>query len=186
MGAIPKELAAVEQASAYQIEEFLLLRVMGTKPNGCYVVDIDRSLLTVEPPAFVASWHMLPNARCVPEEVSYEHQEVFTVGLRRDEVIVHHAGGELTVAVQELTPDAGEAMRSLAGPGPAGPQLPTGGEAVGYSSAFDLGEAFRDAIAKIPASPIPDWLATYTILDIGAEIGGIAGFNHMVVRVRGG
>jgi hypothetical protein len=61
------------------------------------------------------------------------------------------------------------------------------GEAVGYSRAYDLGEAIREAIDKLPtqAPGIPDWLSTYTVLSIGAEIGGIAGFNHLKVRVSG-
>jgi hypothetical protein len=106
----------------------------------------------------------------------YEHQKAFQVGVARDAVTLHHAGGRMTVDVEELEPSAvgHEGMAALHA------------EAVGYSKAFDFNEAFRDAIGKIPVPPIPDWLATYTVLDIGAEIGGIAGFNRMFVRVRGG
>ena len=61
------------------------------------------------------------------------------------------------------------------------------GEATGYSDSFDFAEAFRDANGKLPdqASGIPDWLYTYEVMSIGAEIGAIAGFIHKYVKVRG-
>jgi len=42
-------------------------------------------------------------------------------------------------------------------------------------------------MAQLPSqgSEIPDWLASYTVVSIGAEVGGIAGFNHLTVRVSG-
>ncbi len=187
MAAIGRELAVVDQAKAYQIGDFLLMRLTGTKPHGCYVVDLERSLLTVEPPAFIATWFIRPDARCIPEPVPYEYQEAFLVGVRRDAVIVHHAQGELSVDVEDLSPGPEGAKVSAelgAVPFPGVPGEPS--EAVGYSRAFDFNEAFRDAIQKIPVPPFPDWLATYTVVEIGAEVGGIAGFNHLFVRVRGG
>jgi hypothetical protein len=67
------------------------------------------------------------------------------------------------------------------------PPLLQPSEATGYSRAFDFAEAFRDAISQLPdqGAGILDWLSAYTVVAIGAEIGGIAGFNHMYVRVRG-
>ncbi|HSH23465.1 MAG TPA: hypothetical protein VK975_05310 [Acidimicrobiales bacterium] len=183
-----RELAVVEDARAYQVGEYLLVRVIGEKPDGCHVVEVERSLLDVEPPAFLATWRRLLNARCIPESQPYEHQQAFQVGVRRDTITVHHAGGELSVAVEDLGPGAEAPVRALSGAhqvlGPGG--LPQGGEAIGTSRNFDFDEAFGDAIAKIPTPDIPDWLATYTVLEVGAQIGGIAGFNHLFVRVRGG
>lgn len=59
--------------------------------------------------------------------------------------------------------------------------------ATGYSDKWDLGEAFKDAIANLPKdkNPFPDKLYHYTIVEIGAEIGGIAGFNRMKVIIKG-
>lgn len=184
-----RELAAVEQAKAYQVGDHLLLRVIGEKPDGCHFINVERSLLDVEPPAFIATWFTLPNVRCFPEAVPYEHQQAFQIGGGREHVTLHHAGGELSLRVENLTPDDEPAVRALTSSGPAalGLDLPAErGEAVGTSRAFDFDEAFRDAIAKIPTPSIPDWLATYTVLEVGAQIGGIAGFNHLFVRVQGG
>lgn len=189
MAPATRELAAVEQAKAYQVGEHLLLRLVGEKPNGCHFINVERSLLDVEPPAFIATWYTLPNVRCVPEAVAYEHQQAFQVGVVREDVTLHHAGGELSLDVENLTAADESAVRALAdsGPGAWGLDLPTGGgEAIGISRAFDFGEAFRDAITKIPTPSFPDWLATYTVLEVGAQIGGIAGFNHLFVRVQGG
>ncbi|MDQ4097289.1 MAG: hypothetical protein M3144_05400 [Actinomycetota bacterium] len=186
MSLVQHELAAVEKAKAYQVGEYLLLRLTGVKPNGCYVVDLLRSLLTVEPPTFIAAWYVPPDAMCIPEEIPYEYQEAFRVGIKRDEVTLQHAGGELSVPVEDLSPEVESVVAAMAArPGPG--RIPIGKtEAVGYSQAFDFNEAFRDAIGKIPTPRIPDWLATYTVLDVGAQIGGIAGFNHLYVRVLGG
>lgn len=187
MGSIARDLAMVERAKAYQVGAFLLLRVTGEKPNGCHVVDLERNLLDQEPPTFMATWYTLPNVRCAPEAVRYEHQEAFGVGVKRDAVTLHHAGGELSVEVEELSPDTEGLLQDLAAPKiPMGDVLPQGGEAVGYSRNFDFKEAFQDAIDKIRVPSVPDWLTTYTVLEVGAEIGGIAGFNHLFVRVRGG
>jgi hypothetical protein len=188
MSLVQHELAAVEKAKAYQVGDYLLLRLTGVKPNGCYVVDLLRSLLMVEPPTFIAAWYVPPDVMCIPEEVPYEYQEAFAVGMKRDEVTLQHAGGEMSVPVEDLSPEVESVLATMSTrsrPGPA--KIPIGRtEAIGYSRAFDFTEAFRDAIGKIPTPRIPDWLATYTVLDVGAQIGGIAGFNHLYVRVVGG
>ncbi len=191
MASSGRDLASVEAAKAYQVGEFLLLRIAGEKPNGCHFLDLERSLLDVEPPAFIATWFMPPNVRCVLEPMQYEYQEAFRVGVKRDAVKLHHAEGELLLEVEDLSPGADDVdavaclCRDLVPRPPLGVSS-EGSEAVGYSTDFDVTEAFRDAISKIRTPSIPDWLATYTVIEIGAEVGGIAGFNRMFVRVRGG
>ncbi len=183
-----RELAAVTSSNAYQVGEYLLIRVAGEKPNGCYKVRLERSLLTVEPPAFLATWSMPPNIRCVPEAVPYEHQQVFRVGIMRDAVTLHHADGEASVAVEDLGSGDEGAIEEIVTPTATSgwEVIPARIEAVGFSRNFDYGEALRDAISKIPTPDLPDWLATYTVLEVGAEMGGVAGFFHMFVRVEGG
>jgi hypothetical protein len=61
---------------------------------------------------------------------------------------------------------------------------PTG---VGHSDTWNLAEALQDAIGNIPPQPpseIVDELYTYRVVSIGAEIGGIAGLNRLVVVVQ--
>ena len=183
-----RELAQVETAKAYQIEDLLLLRVAGQAPTACHVVFLERSLLTVEPPSFLAGWYIRPDARCAMQTVPYEHHEVFRIGSRRDTVDLQAADGLRSVDVEHLTVEDTERGVAATRSSPIGDPRPEAAEAVGYSTNFDLEEAMRDAIGRLPSPvpPIPDWLSTYEVVSIRAEIGGIAGFNHLAVRVRGG
>jgi hypothetical protein len=58
--------------------------------------------------------------------------------------------------------------------------------ATGYSSNWELAEAFRDAIRNLPPDPhpYPDKLYQFTIVHLGAEIGGLAGLDRMKVTVQ--
>jgi hypothetical protein len=174
-------LAQVEEAKAYYFADHLLLTIMGQKPDPCHSVDIEKSLLTIEPPEFIAKWYAHPGP-CVDVVTPYAYQEVFFIGGMPETVKLHHADGDFQVPVQDLTQELVE--------DPARAELALGyrlGEATGYSDAFDFAEAFRDAISLLPdrGVDIPDWLYTYEVTSIGAEIGGIAGFNRMYVKVRG-
>lgn len=78
-----------------------------------------------------------------------------------------------------------DAPKPLSATGDDTPELPR--IASGYSSKWDFGEAFQDAIRNLPPDPhpFPDKLYHYTVISTGAEIGGIAGFNRMKVTVEG-
>lgn len=58
-------------------------------------------------------------------------------------------------------------------------------EATGTSKSWSFDEAFRNAVDQLGSgSPgTPDWLDTYTVVEIGARVGGIAGFNELFVTV---
>lgn len=75
--------------------------------------------------------------------------------------------------------------------------LPGGGtdalqEATGVSkgtpSEWSFEEALADAISKLGSSNpgVPDWLDTYSVTDISAWIGGVAGFSELRVTARRG
>jgi hypothetical protein len=95
-------------------------------------------------------------------------------------VRLHTAGGTLELPVEKLGDE-----RPLTAQGLAIPSDPM--QAVGYSDNWDLGEAIKDAIASLPdrGGGIPDWLYTYEVLEIGAQVGGFAGFNRLRVRIQG-
>lgn len=185
MSVADTDLAQVDQARAYQISEYLLLRIAGELPTPCHGAFLQRSLLTVEPPAFIAGSFIHPNMRCAQVMTPYEHQDAFRIGVKRDTVVVHHAGGELSVDVEDLTPTDESGLATAVSLLPD--QQSERPEAVGYSRTYDFGEALRDAIGKLPAQcpQIPDWLSTYTVVSVRAEVGGIGGFDHLAVTVRG-
>ena len=190
MQIVEEELATVDQARAYQIDDVLLVQLAGMKRTACHVVSIERSLLDVEPPTFVARLSMDIHVRCGPDPVPYEVHQAFRVGGRRDGVVVHHGGGQLDLEVEDVSPRV-DSIGGQGLPGEArGSVFDVDGEpsdAVGYSRSYDLREAIEDAIKGLPprGAHIPDWLSSYTVVPIGAEIGGIGGFNHLKVHVRG-
>jgi hypothetical protein len=187
-------LAVVEAANAYWFSEHHVVRIRGSLPTRGYDVNLDRSLLDVEPPGFIARWRERPGIwprRIVP----YDYREAFKVGSRRDEVTVDHEGGRLTVPVEDYAMEpaataataASEVRVSNLHDPLTGQELELN-EAVGYSTAWDFGEAFRAAVAALPdqnPGGIADFLYHYEVVSVGAEIGGFAGFNHLWVRARG-
>lgn len=173
-------LAPVDAARAYRIDDALIVQVAGKKPTPCHEVRIERSLLDVEPPTFAIGLWLDPRVRCIARVTDFDDAAAFRTAAAPREIVVRHAGGDLTVEVTELVTESRltQLTPDLPGSGPA--------EAVGYSSNWDVAEAFRDAISHLSgADSYPDQLHHYTIVDIGAEVGGIAGFNRMRVRVRG-
>lgn len=189
--------ARVDKARAYWFDEHLLLEISGMAPDPCYEIDLEQSLLDVEPPTFVARWRRLPE-NCPRVETPYHHREIFRIGVRRETICVVHESGKLAVDVEDYAPDQEPAELLPGAPGEGEPLISNAydpksrtllpfNEAVGESAAWSLEEAMRDAIRALPprGTNVPDWLSTYEVVSIGAESGGIAGRHHLVVRVRG-
>jgi hypothetical protein len=57
--------------------------------------------------------------------------------------------------------------------------------ATGYSERFSFEEAFADARRQLPPvePPHPDFMEYVRVEEIGSESGGIAGFDHLYVKV---
>jgi hypothetical protein len=172
----------------------LAIFATGTVPTPCHDVTVQRALVTVEPPQF-----MLVQCRragiCSDALTPYTVSQLFAIGTYRPAVIITHAGGSDDVIVEhirEYRPQ--ERVGALGGEMPVPYVFPPSaarnssadGIATGYSTAFNFGDALREAIAALPPNPhvYPDQLTTVTVLEVGAELGGIAGFHHLFVRVR--
>ncbi|WP_256842278.1 hypothetical protein [Ornithinimicrobium cryptoxanthini] len=186
MDIVEQELATVEQADAYQSDDLLIVRLSGEKPTACHIVSIEQALTDVEPPAFAVRMRINPLARCMQQVADYEAVQAFRIGGPRPEVVIHHSGGDLRVAVTQLQVERRTSLDpSFPFPGGVFDEQPA--EAFGYSRSYDPAEAIRDAIEKLPTrgADIPDWLNTYTVGAMVVEIGGIGGFNHLKVTVRG-
>lgn len=172
----------------------LAIFATGVAPTPCHAVTVQRALVTVEPLQF-----MLVQCRragiCSDAMTPYTVSQLFAIGTYHPAVIVAHAGGSDDVVVEhirEYCPQ--QRMSSLGGEMPVPYVFPPSaahnsgadGIATGYSTAFDFGDALREAIAALPPNPhvYPNQLITVTVLEVGAELGGIAGFHHLFVRVR--
>ena len=99
MEIVEQHLATVDKADAYYSEGLLIVRLAGRRPTACHVVSVERAFPDVEPPAFVARMSIHPAMRCRQQEVDFEVAQAFRAEVSSPEVVVHHAGGELTVAV---------------------------------------------------------------------------------------
>jgi hypothetical protein len=145
----------------------LYIDASGDKPGPNYQVAVDR-----DPDSsldYVVRW--LPPAAPDPD-VMTEYWVTSSVVDDRRSIMVRTADGITQVQVEGVG----------AGSPPEGALRET---AVGYSDKWDLAEAMRDAIGQLPDSHpgVQDWLYSYTVASIGAEIGGLAGFNRLRVEV---
>lgn len=205
----PWQLARAEKVSAFYSGEHLTIVVEGQKPSTCHRLDLERSLLDVEPPAFTFRWRA--EGICPWMMVPFKYAESFFTAPRR-EVKVRTAEGVQLVKVQPVAPlslepmgGGGEVPVPFGGGGDV--PLPFGGkqddsneawaaaakagglkpvEAVGYSEVYSFEEALRAAIANLPAGkpPHPDALTTVHVVATGVQIGGFVGFNRLFVKVR--
>jgi hypothetical protein len=170
------ELAEVSEASATWGDGQLTIRASGTVPESCWRVDIQQSPPDGKP-AFVAIRRRTAGI-CMEVITPYVVVRNFTLGARPDSVELHHAGGDLSVRVDD--DQAGVGRSAVAH---------EYDEAEGRSSrrlSFD--EAFANAVEALPTDPpaVPDWLETVVVTEIRGEFGGIAGSHDLVVRVRRG
>jgi hypothetical protein len=168
------ELAEVGHATATWKDGELRLQAVGEVHQSCWSVDLRQSLIDVFPPEFEAI-RLRTSPICAEVLTRYVVAETFAVGTRPDEVTLHHAGGRLTVPVEDAAAAGG-------GAGEGGFD-----EAEGRSRrrlSFD--EAFANAVAALPSRPsqIADWMDVVTVTEIRGEFGGIAGSQDLVVRVR--
>lgn len=172
----------------------LAIFATGTVPTPCHGVTIKRALVTVEPPQFTLVQCRRPGI-CSDVATPYTVSQLFAIGTYRPVVVVAHAGGQDEVAVEhvreyqpqgQMSPLGGEVPVPYVFPPSTARNSNADGIATGYSARFDFGDALREAIAALPPNPhiYPDQLSTVTVLEVGAELGGIAGFHHLFVRVR--
>lgn len=179
-----RDLAPVQSAKGYQVGQHLVLIVAGDKPTPCHQVDIELQPMDIFPPQFRATMTTDPLAICAQVVTPYERVEAFSAGdLAGQTIRIEAADGDVEVQVEPVAESEDQTAARVSLDDVVGPPA----EAFGYSESYDLGEAIRDAIGKLPGrgGNIADWLSHYEVLEISVEVGGIAGFNHLKVKVRG-
>lgn len=180
---------------AYYHNGTLALVAAGEIPSPCYQVRIQRSLLTVFPPHFGLVQCQKPGVICAEVVTPYSITHLFPIGSYSERVTVAHADGQDSVEVEHIRDYDASAKVTLAGGGevPVAAIIPPSArsrhetvEATGYSDTHSFDEAFKDALEALPKvkGGYPDKMVRITVVEIGAEFGGIAHFDHMFVRVR--
>jgi hypothetical protein len=168
---------AADQIRAFWVGDGVIIAAQGTLPTPCWEVEIELSPIDVWPPEFGLN-RCNTGDICTQVVTPYNASEYFAFGSRPDTVIVHDEAGRHTVDVEDIPTET-----LLA---PAEETDAAVDEAVGLSANLSFDEALRDALQKLPPwdSPIRDDMAVITVAEIGAWLGGIAGFHHLFVRVR--
>jgi hypothetical protein len=57
-------LADVQQAHGFHFGDYVSIHIAGDLPDPCYSPDIERNLLTIEPPEFIARWYVRQDVAC--------------------------------------------------------------------------------------------------------------------------
>jgi hypothetical protein len=176
-----RELAERRVILAFRAGERVLLIAAGELPSPGFRVDIAQSPLRIFPPQFELLRIPLPGIW--PQVVTpYRRAEIVRYPVGQDVIRVRHADGVDAVPIRECGPDLAQFATLV-----LGKEAPQGDEATGFSANLSFDEAFRDAVAGLPAldaGPVADQLATVRVIDIAGLFGGIAGFRHLTVRVR--
>jgi hypothetical protein len=179
------ELAQRSRIRAFRAGRYLLIVAQGDLPTPGYELDIQQSPLRI----FPQQYNLLRRERpgIWPDVVvPYRYGEVFLFPADQPVVTVHHRDGQDKVDIEEcgeeLAPFAALVSQPAEGSGES-----AANEATGMSANRSFDEAFADAVANLPAPfpTHPDQLTTVEVVRIGGLFGGIAGFNHLVVTVRG-
>lgn len=190
---MPISLAECEKARAVNFMGRLFISADGQKPSPCYAVRIVQSPIEIFPPQYeVLGEQTVP---CVDLLTPF-HVVGGPFPLPSQETAVRvrfrHKGEAVTESIPiEVVRSSRENLGGGGFPGPfaeeAGKSAAVRHDTVrGFSTNFSFDEAFHSAIANLPRhqSSHPDELEVVRVKEIGAEFGGILGFNHMFVEIE--
>jgi hypothetical protein len=179
------ELARRISVQAIRVSGGVLIVAHGEAPTVDYRVDLQQNPLPVDPPEFFLTQCGAPGSW--PEVATpYTVYESFSLAAVPGKVVVHHAEGRDDVQVEQ--PEHGLLGSLYADEETGGLEAPPlrADQAVGLSRTLSVDEAFQDAVRRLPplGEPRPDRLQEFRIVEIVAQFGGLAGFRHLLVRVR--
>jgi len=200
--------AWIEEVQAYRLRDRLWFDGKARVSSSCSVAFIEQSPLAIWPPQFCLLQHQdaAPGNRCAaimevrkigPRPGEHSAPTLFHYPKDEPKVVLRDATGSHELVIKDVRiPPQVLAFDGGGGdlPSPFGNKLSAEMktkfdlvEATGYSSAYSVGEAIRDAMAHLPASgspSYPDELAYFAVVSIGAEVGGFAGFDRMRVVIQ--
>ncbi|MGI9510169.1 MAG: hypothetical protein ACR2QJ_12575 [Geminicoccaceae bacterium] len=173
------ELADRSSISIYQCDGNILICAEGDLPSPGFDVTIEQSPLRIFPPQFNLMRCRRPGV--FPQVITpYRVCRSFPLGDTVPDITVHHAEGSDQVAVEPCKEDfqSYEASCRYCDDDQGG--IP----ATGRSAALSFDEAFADALAQLPTSPVSDGQTRVKVTEIGGLFGGIAGFHELFVKIR--
>jgi hypothetical protein len=177
------ELAQREGIRAFRAGQYLLVVAEGDLPTPGYDVDIQQSPIRIFPPQFNLLRRERPGVW--PDVIQpFRYGEVRLYPPDQPVVTVHHRDGQDDVEIQSCGEDLAGFAAAV---GEGAEEGRAAREATGMSRNLNFDEAFADALAQLPppATQHPDQLTSVVVVETGGLFGGIAGFHHLYVRIRG-
>lgn len=171
-------LASRTTIRIYQCEAHILICATGDRPDPGYELDIEQSPLKIFPPEYNIVQHRRPGV--FPKMITpYRICRTFPLADRIPEITVHHGEGTDKVGVEPCEDhmrlyedgDANDVQRAIV-------------PAIGRSNKLSFDEAFADAVAQLPSSPVADGLTRIKVTEVGGLFGGIAGFHELFVKIQ--
>jgi hypothetical protein len=185
-------LAECEKVQAFDLLGRLFIVADGHKPTPCHMVRVVQNPILIFPPQYMVQWEQ---PKPCPDLITPYHtvggpftlpssqKSVKVAYLREGKSVTEDV--EVKIVRAPAAGGGGDAPTPFAAATPA-VTSPATDTARGYSTAFSFEEAFMNAIHNLPKRKPshPDELETIEVKKIGAEFGGIVGFNHMFVEVE--
>ncbi|MEM7042053.1 MAG: hypothetical protein AAF543_04500 [Pseudomonadota bacterium] len=173
------ELANRSSIRITQCDGNILICAEGDLPSPGFEVKIEQSPLRIFPPQYNIVRCRLPGV--FPQVITpYKICRSFPLGDKVPEITVHHAEGSDKVAVEACKDDDYGYQESCRYADDHDGGVP----ATGRSAALSFDEAFADALAQLPPSPVADGQTRVKVTEIGGLFGGIAGFHELFVKIR--
>lgn len=173
------DLAERSSIRIFQCGGSILICAEGDLPSPGFEVKIEMSPLRIFPPQFNIVRCRLPGV--FPQVITpYKVCRSFPLGDKVPEITVHHAEGSDQVATEPCKDDLYGYQDSCH----YGDDDQSGVPATGRSAALSFDEAFADALAQLPASPVSDGLTRVKVTEVGGLFGGVAGFRELFVKIR--
>ena len=169
--------------SAQQVPGAVFIHAKGFHSTSRYVVFFEQLPPDIFPP-FHALWHVEPSGITNPMITPFSEWTSFEASRKVEEVVVFDANGRHVVPVEQV-PDAELRHKDGQAGGKDGEEPGTEQKFVGESKKQSAEEALRNALKQLEKAMqeqgIPDNLATWKVVAVDGELGGIAGRD--IVRV---
>lgn len=172
------ELANRSTIRIFQCAGHLLICADGDLPTPGFDVKIEQNPARIFPPQFnILQCRRSGNFAQVI--TPYKICRSFPLADRVPEITVHHAEGTDKVSVESCNDDLARYEDSCRQDDDY-----DGVQVTGRSTSLSFNEAFADAVAQLPPSPVADGLTRLKVAEIGGLFGGIAGFHELFVKVH--
>ncbi|MGI9484519.1 MAG: hypothetical protein ACR2RF_01295 [Geminicoccaceae bacterium] len=173
------ELANRSSMRILQCDGTILICAEGDLPSPGFEIKIEQSPLRIFPPQFNIVRCRQPGV--FPQVITpYRICKSFPLGDKVPEITVNHAEGSDKVAIEPCGKDHYGYEESCRYSDDDQGGVP----ATGRSASLSFDQAFADALAQLPPSPVSDGQTRVRVTEIGGLFGGIAGFHELFVKIR--